>query len=243
MSTAAPSRRVLIVIPALNEAASVGGVVAHVKRALPEAHVLVVDDGSSDRTADVARLAGASVAQLPFNLGVGGAMRTGFRYAQRNDFDVLIQVDGDGQHDTEYLPSIVAALDRADVVIGARFAGVGAYRVAGPRSWAIRILAWLLSRIMGIPVTDGTSGYRGANRRAIGVFAKHYPAEYLGDTVESLVIARRTGLTVVQVPVAMRPRAGGVASQNVGRSVLYLGRAVAALMLALVRRWPYEEEA
>lgn len=234
--------RVLVVIPAWNESASVATVVEEVRGVLPEADLLVVDDGSSDRTAQVARAAGAAVAQLPYNLGVGGAMRTGFRYARRGDYDAVVQIDADGQHDAAYLPQVLAGLERTDVVIGARFAGVGSYEVRGPRGWAIRFLSRVISRIMGVRITDATSGFRAAGRRAIGVFAVHYPAEYLGDTVESLVIARRVGLTVSQVPVAMRPRAGGTASQSVIGASIYLGRALAALMLALVRRWPYPEE-
>jgi glycosyltransferase involved in cell wall biosynthesis len=242
MSTGMPGRRVLVVIPALNEAASVAAVIGRVTQVLPDATVLVVDDGSSDRTAEVAAAAGATVARLPFNLGVGGAMRTGFRYALRHGFDAVVQIDADGQHDPVHLPELLNALRESDVVVGARFAGVGEYDVRGPRAWAMRVLARLLSRILRIRLTDATSGYRAANRRAIGVFARHYPAEYLGDTVESLVIARRVGLNVTQVPVAMRARTAGVPSQGVVPAVLYLGRASAALLLALVRRWPYEEE-
>ncbi len=186
--------RVLVVVPALNEGTSVGGVVREVLHALPHAHVLVVDDGSTDNTARAGRVAGARVVQLPYNLGVGGAMRTGFRYAYRNDYDVVVQIDGDGQHDPAFLPQVVEALGTADVVVGARFAGVGDYQVQGPRSWAMAVLSRVVGRLVGAQLTDVTSGFRAANRRALRVFALHYPAEYLGDTVESLVIARRAGL-------------------------------------------------
>jgi glycosyltransferase involved in cell wall biosynthesis len=229
---------VLVVVPAYNEARSVAAVVGEVKHALPAADVLVVDDGSKDGTAALARDAGALVVRLPINLGVGGAMRTGFRFAQRFGYDAVVQVDGDGQHDASFLPGLVEGLAASDVVIGARFAGAGDYAVRGPRAWAIRVLAAVISRIVRQPVSDATSGYRAANARAIAVFAQHYPSEYLGDTVESLVIARRRGLTVSQLPVAMRPRVGGRPSQGPFASTLYLGRALFALALALVRRWP-----
>jgi glycosyltransferase involved in cell wall biosynthesis len=232
---------VLIVVPAYNEAQCVAAVVAEVRAAVPTADVLVVDDASTDSTSAVARAAGAAVLRLPVNLGVGGAMRTGFRFALRRGYDAVVQVDGDGQHDASFLPALLAALSEADVVVGARFAGTGAYAVRGPRSWAMKVLSRVVSLIVGTRITDATSGYRAANRRAIAVFAAHYPAEYLGDTVESLVIARRIGLVVRQVPVAMRPRAAGVASQGLVGSVVYLGRAAMALALAMVRRWPYEE--
>ena len=242
MTTSSDARRVLVVLPALNEAKSVGQVVSEVLEAAPAADVLVVDDGSTDRTARNARLAGAAVVSLPYNLGVGGAMRTGYRYAERHGYHAVVQVDADGQHDPAYLPELVAALDHADVVVGARFAGVGTYAVRGPRLWAMRVLSRAVGRIVGTPLTDVTSGFRAASRPAIRVFARHYPAEYLGDTVETLVIAHRSGLRIAQVPVAMRRREHGVPSQRVLGSVVYLGRASFALVLALLRQWPLPED-
>jgi glycosyltransferase involved in cell wall biosynthesis len=231
--------RVLVIVPAWNEEKSVDRTVREIRATNPGVDVLVVDDGSGDRTAERALQAGARVARLPFNLGVGGAMRTGYRYAQRHDYDVAVQIDADGQHDPQFLPTLLDRLDTADIVIGARFAREGdSYRVRGPRKWAMVLLAAVLSRIGRTRLTDTTSGFRVANRRAIAVFAAHYPAEYLGDTVESLVIAIRTGCVVTQVPVDMRVREAGQASQSPLRSTIYLLRAVVALGLALVRRWP-----
>jgi len=234
----AASPRVLVVLPAYNEQASVGDVVREIRAVDERYDVLVVDDGSGDDTSGAARGAGAQVCRLPFNLGVGGAMRTGYRYALRYGYDVVVQVDADGQHDPSYIPVLVADLVNADVVIGARFAGEGSYVARGPRRWAMRLLARALSRLAGERLCDVTSGFRAANRRAIRVFATHYPAEYLGDTVESLVIALRTGCRVKQRPVSMRVRTTGHASQSTPRAVLYLARAMVALTLALVRRWP-----
>jgi glycosyltransferase involved in cell wall biosynthesis len=233
-----PYPRVLAVVPAFNEEESVGRTIEELTSVNPDVDVLVVDDGSGDHTARVARRAGAIVCQLPYNLGVGGAMRAGYRYALRHSYDIAVQVDADGQHDPTYLKALIDELDTADIVVGARFAGEGDYRARGPRRWAMRLLAYTLTRLAHHPLTDVTSGFRAANRRAIGIFADHYPAEYLGDTVESLVIAIRSGCTVRQVPVSMRIRAGGRASQTPGRAAIYLLRAVVALGLALVRRWP-----
>jgi len=231
--------RVLVIVPAWNEEVSVGRTITEIQRTNPGVDVLVVDDGSGDRTASQAAAAGARVARLPFNLGVGGAMRTGYRYAQRHDYDIAVQIDADGQHDPSFLPALLARLDTADIVIGARFARDGdTYRVRGPRRWAMVLLAKVLSRIGRTRLTDTTSGFRVANRRAIAVFAAHYPAEYLGDTVESLVIAIRTGCRVTQEPVDMRVREAGQASQSPAKSTIYLLRAIVALGLALVRRWP-----
>lgn len=226
---------VLIVLPAFNEEASIGQTIAEIDTKIPGVAKLVVDDGSSDRTAEVARAAGAKVASLPFNLGVGGAMRFGFRYAVKQGFEVVIQLDSDGQHDPIYVPTLVADLEHSDLVIGARFAGEGDYEVRGPRRWAMKMLSGVLSRTAGSKLTDTTSGFRASGPKAVALFAYEYPAEYLGDTVESLVTAMRNGLTVSQVPVAMRPRTGGQPSQNAWRSTVFLARAFAAMVIAYVR--------
>jgi glycosyltransferase involved in cell wall biosynthesis len=230
------STTVLVVIPALNEQDSIGGVVKEVRAAVPDAHVLVVDDGSQDRTRDVALAAGADVLSLPFNLGVGGALRAGFRYAVRFDYDIAVQVDGDGQHDPAEIEKLLAALSDADLVIGARFAGVGDYQVRGARKIAMRMLARSLSRRTKATLTDTTSGFRAFDRRVIELFARDYPAEYLGDTIEALLIASRAGCRVAQVPVQMRPRAGGTPSQSSLKSIAYLARAVLAVALSRSRR-------
>jgi len=225
----------LIVMPALNEQDSVGDVVSEVFAKLPGISVLVVDDGSTDDTASVARAAGAKVLDLPFNLGVGGAMRAGFKYALRNGFTNVVQVDSDGQHDPGEVPALLEELQTADLVLGARFAGVGEYAVRGPRHWAMTVLAGVLSGLASSKLTDTTSGFRASGPRAVTLFAEHYPAEYLGDTIESLVIAARSGCIIRQVPVAMRPRAGGVPSHNPVKSAVYLGRAGLALLISLMR--------
>ncbi|MER7892647.1 glycosyltransferase family 2 protein [Micromonospora sp. NPDC048909] len=229
-------KRVLIIIPALNESGSIADVVGEVRGELPGVEVLVVDDGSTDRTAAVAAAAGARVAQLPYNLGVGGAMRLGYRYAREHDFDVAIQIDADGQHDPRYVPKLVDLLDENDLVIGARFAGEGDYSVRGPRRWAMVMLSAVLSRVAKTKLTDTTSGFRAANRRVIDMFATWYPVEYLGDTVETLVHTARRGYRIRQVPVAMRKRMAGTPSHSPAKAMIYLGRAFAVLTLALIRR-------
>ncbi|MBT2474528.1 glycosyltransferase family 2 protein [Microbacterium sp. ISL-103] len=226
---------VLVVIPALNEEDSVGAVVRSVTAAVPSARCLVIDDGSTDRTALRARDAGAIVLSLPYNLGVGGAMRAGFRFARDHGYRVVVQVDADGQHDPSAILEMLEGLGDADLVIGARFAGIGDYGVKGPRRWAMRVLATIMSRVARTRLTDVTSGFKAAGPRAVALFADNFPAEYLGDTIEALVIGARAGLRITQVPVAMRQRQGGEPSHRPWKAAVYLTRACAAFGLAMLR--------
>lgn len=235
--------RTLIIVPAWNESQNVGNTVREILSSVTGMDIVVVDDGSTDDTAGAARTAGARVLSLPFNMGVGGAMRTGFTYAQRHGYARAIQVDADGQHDPQDIIRVLAGLETADISIGARFADTGDYEVRGPRKWAMRFLAGVLSRVAGTRLTDVTSGFRAANRRAIDQYVRYYPAEYLGDTVDSLVSAIHAGLTVTQVPVSMRARVHGRPSQNPLGAAVYLLRSVFALSLALLRGRRRLEEA
>ena len=234
------AKRVLIIVPAWNEAESIGDVVREVRAKLPDADVLVVSDGSTDRTEAEAAAAGAVVAALPYNLGVGGAMRLGYRYARDHGYDVAVQIDADGQHDPSFVPELIAELgegpDGAALVAGARFAGTGDYKVHGPRRWAMVMLSVVISRLAKTKLPDTTSGFRACNRDLIELFATWYPVEYLGDTVETTVRVIRLGYKVRQVPVAMRPRAAGKPSASPIKAMVYLGRAMITLMLAINRR-------
>ncbi len=228
----------MIVMPAFNEAAVISEVIAEVRSTLPSAHILVVSDGSTDDTVGLAKTAGAVALALPFNLGVGGAMRLGFQYAKLHGYTVAVQLDSDGQHNPADVPALVSALAGYDVVIGARFAGSGDYEVRGPRKWAMRFLSSTLSRALGTELTDTTSGFKAHGPRAIQVFARNFPVEYLGDTVEALVIGHHAGLRFGQRGVAMRERAGGTPSHNPSRSAIYLFRALLALTIAFLRPKP-----
>lgn len=232
---------VLVVIPAYNEASSIASVVSEVLDVAPKVDVLVVDDASQDDTAALAREAGAEVISNVFNLGVGGAMRVGFRYAKTHGYAAVVQVDGDGQHDPRDLERLLAPIEETPepiVVIGARFAGNGDYQVPWARKLAMRLFARYLSRMTHVRLTDVTSGFRAHNRAAVELFARTYPADYLADTVESLVIATQAGGVITQVPVAMRTRASGSPSQSTVRSLSYLARVGLTLGLAVFRHRP-----
>lgn len=222
-------------MPAWNEEEAIGSTLAELAEALPDMDVLVVDDGSTDRTAEVVRANGAKVLRLPYNLGVGGAMRAGYKFAKRHDYDQTIQVDADGQHDPRDILRVLEGLSEADISIGARFAERGSYEARGPRRWAMVVLAGVISRIAKTRLTDVTSGFRAGNRRAIAQYCEHYPAEYLGDTIDSLVVAVRSGLSVTQVAVEMRPRQAGTPSNNPVKAAIYLIRSFFALVIAMTR--------
>ena len=230
--------RLLIVIPAWNEEAVLGDVLEAVKAEKPSfADILVVSDGSVDATASIARAAGVAVLDLPLNLGVGGAMRAGFQYARRSGYQYACQLDADGQHDPGEIETLIdtASREGADVVIGSRFAGKGNYEARGPRKWAMNLFSFILSRVCHTRLSDTTSGFKLYGPRALSLFARNYPAEYLGDTIGALVIAARSHLVVREVGVQMHPRAGGEPSHNPIKSALFLVRATLARVVSLSR--------
>jgi glycosyltransferase involved in cell wall biosynthesis len=227
---------VLVVIPAFNEERSVGPVVTSV-RALGYP-ALVVDDGSVDRTADTAAAAGAVVLRLPVNLGVGGALRCGFRYAVTHGYHVVVQCDADGQHDPAQISALLDAMTEHDaqLVVGSRFAaGGGTYRAGRVRRLVMRRLARMAARRTGVTITDATSGFRAIGTNLLGAFASSYPTEYLGDTIESLARAGRAGYRVMEVPAEMRAREVGVSTASSISSAWYLLRVVAAVWLQRYR--------
>ena len=235
--------RKIVIVPALNEEHSIGSVITEIRAADPELDVVVVDDGSTDRTAIVAAEHGAEVLGLPFNLGIGGAVQTGYQYAQNNDFDIAIQVDGDGQHDPSEIVRLVEPIleGKADMVVGTRFAAGGGYRGTRIRRVGIHLFAAVVSLMVRARVTDTTSGFRAANRKAIRLFAADYPHDY--PEVEATVLVARHGLTMVEVPVQMRVRETGNSSITALRSVYYMVKVLLALFIGLFRRYstPLEE--
>jgi len=238
--------RRLAIVPAFNEEASVGRVIDEIRAFDPGFEIAVIDDGSTDRTAGMAADRGAYVIRLPFNLGIGGAVQTGYRFAFEHGYDVAVQVDGDGQHDPAELPKILAPVltGEADLVVGSRFAARGgdAYRSSAVRRVGIRLFASVVSAVVRQRVTDTTSGFRAVNRKGIALFAADYPHDY--PEVEATVMCVKHKLRLKEVPVAMRERSGGRSSITAARSAYYMVKVLLAIFVGLFRRYavPPEEE-
>jgi glycosyltransferase involved in cell wall biosynthesis len=227
--------RSVAIVPAFQERASIARVVEDIRR-LSSADVVVIDDGSGDGTAAEAVRAGARVITLPFNLGIGSAVQTGYMVALEGGYDIAIQVDGDGQHPAEEIDRLIAALGEtgADIVVGSRFIGGGAYRAPFGRRLGIAVFARLVSLVTGVRMTDTTSGFRASGRRAIALFAAAYPHDY--PEVEAVIIAHRAGLRIVEVPVEMRERQGGRSSITPLKSGYYMLKVIMAIVMVLLRR-------
>ena len=229
---------ILVIIPAYNEADSIGGVISRVRTSAPDADIVVIDDGSTDATAAIAQEAGALVVSLPHNLGIGGAVQTGYVFAAEMGYDIAVQVDGDGQHDPSEITEIVAPLlaGQADVVIGSRYIEDRGYITPFLRQVGIFVLASIVSLIIRQRVTDTTSGFRAVNRRVIEFCAREYPRDY--PEPESVVLFRRAGFRVREIPVTMNPRYGGQSSITPWRSFYYMVKVLLAILIGLLRRVP-----
>lgn len=229
--------RVVAIVPAYREQDAIAGVVAEIRAFDPTIDVVVVDDGSPDGTAAAAAAAGANVVRLPFNLGIGAAVQTGFRFALEHGYDTAVRLDGDGQHDPRELPKLFDALERGDVdvVTGSRFlAGDGDYRPPLARRIGITWFARLVSLLTRQKVTDTTSGFQALNRRGIALFARDYPSDY--PEVEATLLVLRSRLRLVEVPVTMRERETGSSSITLLRSIYYVLKVTLALLVAMGRR-------
>jgi glycosyltransferase involved in cell wall biosynthesis len=229
------SKRIAI-LPAYNEERNVGRVLDELRAVDPGLDLVVVSDGSTDRTAEVAAARGARVIKLPFNVGIGGTVQTGFRYAWEEGYELAVRLDGDGQHDPSELPKLVAPVvaGEADLAIGARFAADGGYRSSAARRIGIRILARVVSLIARQRLTDTTSGFQACNRRAIAAYAADLPHDY--PEVEGIVMAIKHRIRLVEVPVTMREREHGRSSIGALASIYYMVKILLALFVDLFRR-------
>ena len=236
--------RHLAIVPAYNESASIASTIADLHDHAPGFDVLVVDDGSTDETTKVARAAGATVIRHPFNLGIGGAVQSGYQYALENDYEIAVQFDGDGQHDARYIDKLLGTLEarpELNMVTGSRFLdddGDG-YRSSASRRLGIRLFGRMLSAVVGSPVTDPTSGFRMVDRRGIELFARDYPHDY--PEVEAVLLLHFHRLRSAEVPVQMRARLAGVSSINASRSIYYMVKVSLAIFVGLLRARPAVE--
>lgn len=228
--------KVLIIIPAYNEEDSLPSVLDNLSRLDLALDVLVVDDGSSDNTRNAAMQHNAKVISLPFNLGIGGAVQTGYIYAREHGYDAAVQVDADGQHSPQDIPNLLEELQKceADIVGGSRFLpGSGSYACSLPRRMGIFYFSWLLSLVLRHRVTDPTSGFRAANKKAISLFAQDYPSDY--PEVDSLVMLCRSGLSSMEVPVKMESRQGGRSSISFFGAFYYMIKVTLSIGIQLLR--------
>lgn len=232
----------LVIIPAYNEEGSIEKVVKGVKQYLPEAWVLVVNDGSSDHTSEKAEASGAIVLNLPFNLGIGGAMQTGYQYAFEKGYEIAIQVDGDGQHDPKEITKLLKVLEEkeVDVAIGSRFIGDSEYKSSIMRRIGITIFSGVISAIVGQKITDPTSGFRAANRKAIQLFAMDYPQDY--PEPEAVILLHQCRLKIGEVPVEMSRRYAGESSITKIRSVYYMVKVLLAIFVDCFKKPPLLEK-
>lgn len=223
--------KVLIIIPAYNEAGNLAGLIGKLKSVCPGYDVVVINDSSSDNTLGVCRELGVNVIDLPVNLGIGGAVQSGYRYAQYKGYDAAVQVDGDGQHNPEYIGMLLDELKKgADICIGSRFISNEGYQSTAVRRFAIRYLSCLIRIFTGKRITDPTSGFRACDRKAVSLFAGDYPRDY--PEPESIVNASRYGLYVVEVPVAMNERKEGKSSITSLKSLYYMIKVSLAVIIA-----------
>jgi glycosyltransferase involved in cell wall biosynthesis len=233
------SERLLVLIPAYNEQAAIRGVVCSVRQIMPQADILVVDDSSGDNTAQEAEAAGAFVLRHPINLGIGGTVQTGLKFAWWADYDAVIRLDGDGQHNASDIPMLYAILQtgQADVVIGSRFlSSTQEMHIPFSRRLGIHLFAGMVSLLTGVRATDTTSGFFAVNRRAIQALAVYMPQDY--PEVESRIVLHKAGLTTLELPARMRARLSGVSSIDNWRSIYYALKVSVAVAIGALKDIP-----
>ncbi|MFZ5801755.1 MAG: glycosyltransferase family 2 protein [Candidatus Omnitrophota bacterium] len=228
----------LLILPAYNEASTLPGLIQEIRSSLSDLDILVINDGSTDNTAEICQKNRVDCIDLPYNLGIGGAVQTGLQFARDLDYPAAVQIDSDGQHDPRYVGDLLTALRgaKADLVIGSRFLGPAkGFQSTAARRVGISFFSALLGLLTGIPVHDPTSGFRAFNRRSIEIFAENYPIDF--PEPESLLLARFFGLRTLEVPVLMRPRQGGASSIRSFKTLYYMVKVTLAIGIDLFKNY------
>lgn len=228
--------KVLIIIPAYNEAESIAGVISAVKKELPDAGIVVINDGSVDATSSIAKGLGVTVVDLPYNMGIGAAMQTGYRYAALNGYDIAVQVDGDGQHPPDQITYLIRPISegKADMVIGSRFLEKVGYHPSLARGIGIKIFSTVISLITGQRITDTTSGFRAVNKGAIEFFTRNYPDDY--PEVEAIALLYKAGFNIMETAVRMKERTGGRSSITALQAVYYMVKVFLSVFIDMLKR-------
>ncbi len=235
-------KNIIVIVPAYNEQNTVGNVVEKIYQNLENADVLVVNDGSFDNTSEVARAKGAMVLDLPYNLGIGGAMQTGYKFAHKMEYDIAVQCDADGQHRPAQINILIDTLinDNVDMVLGSRFIRKKRFKSEVFRWLGILIFSRVLSLIIGQKITDPTSGFRVINKEVIKSFSSFYPGDY--PEPEALVLLHRQRFTIKEVSVNMNSRKGGNSSITGWRPFYYMVKVLLAIFIDLCKKVPYKKE-
>lgn len=228
--------KVLVIIPVHNEASTLSQVISEVRAAAPEFDILVVDDASRDESARVACESGEMLATLPFNLGIGGAVQTGFKFARRRRYGCVVQVDGDGQHDPSFIRHVVGPVlsGQADITIGSRRLHSDDFGSSFTRRVGMRFFSWLTSRATSINISDCSSGFRALSEKAYRLFSTDYPVDF--PDAEAIIKAHRAGLRICEVPVHFRERNGGKSSLRSWRLLYYPFKETLSILVMLTRR-------
>ncbi|MBI4640751.1 MAG: glycosyltransferase family 2 protein [Candidatus Tectomicrobia bacterium] len=234
--TLAQQRKIVIIIPAYNEEACIGNVIAQIRELIPFADIVVVNDGSTDETSRIANEMGVELLSLPYNSGIGVAMQTGYMFAHERGYDAAIQIDGDGQHNPRDIINLLIPLweNKADVVIGSRFIEQKGDQSSLPRRLGGKLLSLFIYTITGESMTDPTSGFRSANRKAIEFYARHYPSDY--PEPEAIVLLSRHQFRMIEVKTTMNSRQGGKSSITFLRAWYYMIKVSLAILLDALRR-------
>lgn len=227
-------KKVLLIIPAYNESENIVTVVNHIVTDYPQYDYVVVNDGSSDNTATICKEHHFEMLDLPINLGIGGAVQMGYRYAWKNNYDIAVQIDGDGQHDVSYLKRVIEPIEKeeADIVVGSRFIEKEGFQSSKARRIGIYLISTLIKICTGVRVYDVTSGFRAVNRKYIDIYKNDYPNDY--PEPEAIVVASLNGAKIQEVPVVMKERESGKSSINLGKSIYYMIKVTLAIVICRI---------